>query len=295
MSRSRGPTVTARARTHPEADATGPCGPRRRGLLKAAAAALALPVAGGSPTRPALARPGRAGPEAAGAAACRGGTLYLTIDTGWSREAERIAEILRRRDVRATLFVADEPSFRGDTTLSDAWAPFWRARAAEGHVFASHTWRHWYFRGDPGPGRVRYASRQARGGEEILDTAALCAELERPVRRLRQMVPEAVVLPLWRAPGGITTPNALAMAEACGLRHQGWSANGFLGDELDSDKHPNRALLARNLRRIGEGEVLVMHWGVRSRREPFAGILDDLIAGLQARGFCFAPLPPEGR
>ncbi len=202
--------------------------------------------------------------------------------------------------VRATLFVADEPSFRGDTALSDGWAGFWRARAAEGHVFASHTWRHWYFRGDPAPGRVRYLRRGSSRGA-VLDQAALCEELERPVRRLRAMVPEARVLPLWRAPGGITTPGALAMAAQCdggggaGLRHQGWTANGFLGDELPSERWSNAALLARNLRAIRAGEVLVMHWGVRSRREPFAGILDALIGGLQERGFCFDTLPPQGR
>jgi peptidoglycan/xylan/chitin deacetylase (PgdA/CDA1 family) len=226
--------------------------------------------------------------------ACRA-TTYLTIDTGWSREAEEIAAILRRRNVRATLFVADEPTFRGDRTLGPQWAAFWRARAAEGHVFASHTWRHWYFAGDAGPGRIRFASRRAGEGAEVLDQAALCAELERPIQALRSMVPEAQVLPLWRAPGGRTTPNALAMARGCGLTHQGWTANGFLGDELNSDAHPNRALLASDLHKIRDGEVLVMHWGVRSRREPFAGILEPLIAGLQERGFCFATLPPEGQ
>ena len=221
------------------------------------------------------------------------GTVYLTIDTGWGREAERIAAILRRRGVRATLFLADEPSFNGHSTLSDAWAPFWRARAAEGHVFASHTWRHWCFRGDPAPGLVRYVSRRGEG-EEVLDQAALCAELRRPMERLREIVPEAVVLPLWRAPGGIVTPNALAMARACGLRHQGWTANGFWGDELDSAVHPNAALARRAIARTRDGEVVVLHWGVRSRREPFAEVLEEVIAGLQARGLCFATLPPEG-
>ena len=38
----------------------------------------------------------------------------------------------------------------------------------------------------------------------------------------------------------------------------------------------------------------MMHWGLRSRREPFAEVLDQVIAGLQARGLCFAPLPAEG-
>jgi peptidoglycan/xylan/chitin deacetylase (PgdA/CDA1 family) len=253
----------------------------RRLLLGGLAALVSLP---------ALAQGGAQG----AARNCRG-TLYLTIDTGWSREAEEIAAILRRRGVRATLFLADEPTYRGDRTLSPAWAEFWRARAAEGHVFASHTWRHWYFTGDAGPGRVRYASRRAGEGSEVLDTAALCAELERPIQALRAMVPDAKVLPLWRAPGGRTTTGAVAMARQCGLTHQGWTAHGFLGDELDAAAHPNRALLARNLANIRDGEVLIMHWGVRSRREPFAGILEPLITGLQERGFCFDTLPPEGR
>ncbi|MBR0680669.1 polysaccharide deacetylase family protein [Roseomonas eburnea] len=231
--------------------------------------------------------------------ACRAGTLYLTIDTGWGREAERIAGILKRRDVRATLFVANEPTHTGERSLGPGWAAFWQARAAEGHVFASHTDRHWYFRGDAGPGRVRYVSR-SREGEEVLDQAAMCRELARPIERLREAVPGATVLPLWRAPGGITTPGAIRMAEACGLRHQGWSANGFLGDELSSEAHPNRALADRALadralRNLRDGEVLVMHWGIRSRRDPYANVLEEVIAGLQSRGFCFATLPAEGR
>ena len=247
--------------------------------------ALAALMLGAAPAQAQLARP----PIARGCA----GTIYLTIDTGWSREAEMIAAAMARHGVRATLFIANEPTHRGDRNLDASWAPFWRARAAEGHVFASHTWRHWYFRGDPAPGRVSYASR-GREGQEILDQQGLCAELARPVDTLRAMVPNAEVLPIWRAPGGIVTPGAVRMAEACGLRHQGWTANGFLGDELSSEAHPNAALLRQNLARIRPGEVLVMHWGVRSRREPFGLVFEQLITGLLERGFCFAPLPAGG-
>ena len=227
-------------------------------------------------------------------AACPTGTVYLTIDTGWGREADKIAEILRRRGIRATLFVAHEPTHRGDYSLDPAWAAFWRARAAEGHVFASHTDRHWYFRGDPAPGQVRYVARGG-GGEARLDQDAMCRELAAPIERLRAAAPQAVVLPLWRAPGGITTPNTLRLAEACGLRHQGWTKGGFLGDELNSDTHPNPALRDQALRNIRDGEILVMHWGVRSRKDPYANVLEDVLAGLQAKGFCFAPLTAEGR
>ena len=227
-------------------------------------------------------------------APCSAGTIYLTIDTGWGREAERIAEILKRRDIRATLFVANEPTHRGEKSLEPGWAEFWRARAAEGHVFASHTDRHWYFRGDPASGVVRFVSFD-RKNEERLDQAAMCRELNTPIERLRAAVPDAVVLPLWRAPGGITTPNALRMAEACGFRHQGWTANGFLGDEVSSDTQPNAALRDRALRSIRDGEVLVMHWGVRSRKDAYANVLEDVLAGLQAKGFCFGQLNAEGR
>jgi len=227
-------------------------------------------------------------------AACPAGTLYLTIDTGWGQEAEMIAGILRRRGIRATLFVAHEPTHRGERSLDPAWAEFWRARAAEGHVFASHTDRHWYFRGDPASGQVRYVARGG-GGEAQLDQEAMCRELSAPIERLRAAAPGAVVLPLWRAPGGITTPNTLRLAEACGLRHQGWTKNGFLGDELNSDTHPNAALRDQALRTIRDGEVLVMHWGVRSRKDPYANVLDDVLAGLQSKGFCFAPLTAQGR
>lgn len=227
-------------------------------------------------------------------ASCGAGMIYLTIDTGWGREAERIAAILKKHDIRATLFVANEPTYRGYGSLEPGWSAFWRARAAEGHVFASHTDRHWYFRGDPAPGVVRFVSRD-RKHEARLDQAAMCRELEAPIDRLRAAVPNAVILPLWRAPGGITTPNALRLAEACGFRHQGWSANGFLGDELNSDAYPNAALRDRALRTIRDGEVLVMHWGVRSRREPFANVLEDVLTGLQRKGFCFDQLNAEGR
>ncbi|MDJ0388007.1 polysaccharide deacetylase family protein [Roseomonas sp. E05] len=258
--------------------------PGRRTLLRLAGLApLALAARGAGAQAP-LARP--ALPQ------CRAGTLHLTIDTGWGREAEMIAAALQRREVRATLFLANEPTARGDTSLGPAWAGFWRARAAEGHAFASHTWRHWYFTGDAGPGRVRYVNRRGKGAE-MLGADGMRAELTRPIAALRAIAPEAKVLPLWRAPGGHTTPNALRLAAAAGFHHQGWTANGFLGDELSSATHPNDRLLAQALARVRDGEVLLMHWGVRSRREPFGLVFEDLLAGLQAKGFCFALLPAQ--
>ncbi len=221
-----------------------------------------------------------------------GRTVYLTIDTGWMDRAEQIAEVMAKHGVKATLFLADERTWRGDTSLGDAWAPFWRARVAEGHAFGSHTMRHWYFRGDQGE-RVRFVPWGAREGT-LLDRAALCAELRAPEERLRTMTGRGFD-PIWRAPGGHTTANALAFASSCGFAHVGWTANGFLGDELPSDRYPNDALLRRALGSIRDGEVLVLHWGIRSRQQKYADVFEDLVVGLKARGFCFATLtaPPS--
>lgn len=218
-----------------------------------------------------------------------GKPVYLTLDTGNMRHAELIAQILHRHGVRATFFLANERTFRGDFALDPAWADYWRARVAEGHAFGSHTWRHWYFRRDVEGGRIAYVSS---GGveKELLDREGVCRELMKVDEAFRAMTGRGLDS-LWRAPGGRTTPRALEYARACGFkRHVGWSPAGFLGDELPSDRYPNQALLEKALRDVRPGDILMLHLGIWSRQEPFAPMLDPLIGALKARGFCFKTL-----
>ena len=96
---------------------------------------------------------------------------------------------------------------------------------------------------------------------------------------------------IFRAPGGKTSPALLAAASGCGWTHVGWAAAGFLGDELPSERYPNALLLERALRDIRSGDVLLAHLGIWSRRDAWApAVLEPLITGLKARGFCFATL-----
>jgi peptidoglycan/xylan/chitin deacetylase (PgdA/CDA1 family) len=220
-------------------------------------------------------------------AACKG-TLYLTIDTGNMRPAEEIAAILRKHDVRATFFVANEKTYRGDRSLDLSWTDYWRARHAEGHAFGNHTWDHAYFRGDLPDGRTRYVHLSGR--VDVLDEQGVCRELARTADRFREMT-GAALAPIWRAAGGRTTPNALAFAKRCGYEHVHWADAGFLGDELPSDKYPNDVLLKRALANLRDGDIMVMHLGIWSRKEAFWPVLDPLLAGLKSRGFCFATLP----
>jgi peptidoglycan/xylan/chitin deacetylase (PgdA/CDA1 family) len=223
--------------------------------------------------------------------ACPGGTVYLTLDTGNMRHAEPIAKILRHHGVRATFFLASEQTPAGDRALDDAWRPYWRERVAEGHAFGSHTFDHVYFRGVGADGRI--AARPEfgeRAGRTLQwDAAAVCAEIDRVDARFRELTGRALDR-VWRAPGGKAPPAVMAAASACGWSHVHWAPAGFLGDELPSDRFPNDRLLAQALRDIRGGDVLMAHLGIRSRQDPWAPTLDPLIAGLKARGMCFATL-----
>ncbi|MFZ4623290.1 MAG: polysaccharide deacetylase family protein [Rhodoferax sp.] len=220
--------------------------------------------------------------------------VYLTFDTGHMAVAQLIADVLKRQDIRVTFFAANEPTRQGDGTLGQHWAPWWQARAAEGHEFASHTYDHVYWRADvpgaPPMFRVR-ASAGALAGRDLTWTAAqYCAELKLADARLQQITGKPP-LPLFRAPGGKTSAQLLDAAKACGFAHVGWAPAGFLGDELPSDKYSNAALLASALRDIRPGDILMAHLGIWSRQDPWAPtVLEPLIVGLKERGFCFASL-----
>ncbi len=223
------------------------------------------------------------------------GTVYLTLDTGSMSQAELIADTLKRHAVRATFFLASETTTRGDRSLDDSWAPYWKARAAEGHAFGSHTFDHVYLppAGDASDGAVALARPQfgARAGRPARwNAAALCEELKRVDTRLRELTGRGVD-PIWRAPGGRAPAAAMAAAKACGFAHVHWAPAGFLGDELPSETHPNRRLLEQALATIRPGDILMAHLGIWSRKDPFAPMLDPLIAGLKAKGLCFATLP----
>ena len=222
---------------------------------------------------------------AAQSPACSG-TVYLTIDTGHMAPAEQMAAILSKHAVKATFFLANEKTQRGDTALHASWAGFWKARVLEGHEFGSHTWRHWYFRADSGADKVSYVPWGEKRGD-TLDENGVCAEIRQPEEAFKTMTGRGFD-GIWRAPGGKLTPNAVRFAQACGFRHVPWSAAGFSGDELPSEKYPSDRLIKQQLRDIKSGDILLWHLGIWSRKDVLWPRLDELIVGLKARGLCFA-------
>lgn len=221
--------------------------------------------------------------------------VYLTFDTGHMGVAPLIAEVLQRQQVRVTFFAAHEKTQQGDGSLGEHWAPWWKARAAEGHAFASHTWDHAYWRADLNEGgeqkfRIQPSAGEQAGKRLVWTAKNYCENLQLAAKRLQDLTGQSP-LPLFRAPGGKTSAALLTAARQCGFAHVGWSDAGFLGDELPSDTYTNAKLLNQSLKNIREGDILVAHLGIWSRKDPWApAVLEPLIEGLKARGLCFATL-----
>lgn len=218
--------------------------------------------------------------------------LYLTFDTGHMGVAPLVAEVLSRQQVRATFFLANEKTrTEGGSSLDAEWAPWWKARAAEGHAFGSHTWDHTVWQADvPGGFRVRPTAGERSGQSEVLTAAQYCRQIQRPALWFEATTGQRMGA-VFRAPGGKTSPALLAAAGQCGWRHVPWSPAGFLGDELPSDRHPNAQLLRQALGSLRSGDILLAHLGIWSRQDPWApAVLEPLITGLKAKGFCFATL-----
>ena len=218
--------------------------------------------------------------------------LYLTFDTGHMGVAPLIADVLNRQNIKVTFFAANEPTQEGDGTLGEHWAPWWKARGTEGHAFASHTFDHVYWRADlpQGGWQMRPSAGPDKGKTQAWTPAQYCAQLRRANARLEQIT-GTKPLPLFRAPGGKTSPSLLHAAKQCGFMHVPWAAAGFLGDELPSHQFPNAVLLQRALTHIRSGDILMAHLGIWSRQDPWApAVLEPLIEGLKAKGFCFATL-----
>ena len=135
------------------------------------------------------------------------------------------------------------------------------------------------------------ASAGPEAGRDFTWTAGqYCAQIDQAAQRLRELTGKPA-LPLFRAPGGRTSPRLLAAAKACGYEHVGWSPAGFLGDELPSESHSNQALLEKALRDVRGGDILVAHLGIWSRRDAWApAVLEPLLEGLKRKGFCFRTL-----
>jgi peptidoglycan/xylan/chitin deacetylase (PgdA/CDA1 family) len=222
------------------------------------------------------------------AAACNK-PIYLTFDTGNMDVAEHVAQVLRKHEVKATFFLANEKTKRGDYSLDDSWAGYWQALKKDGHAFGNHTYFHTYLVKDFDSSTVVVKSQFGPDANKArkISQDGLCADLNLVKQRFQKLT-GASLDPIWRAPGGKVSAQYIQMGEVCGYRHVGWSKAGFLGDELSSEKFPNQQLLNKALHTLKPGDIAMAHLGIWSRKDAWAPIvLEPLIVGLKKKGYCF--------
>lgn len=220
------------------------------------------------------------------------GMLYLTFDTGSQSQAAYIARTLRHHRIKATFFMANEKTVNGDYSLDPSWVSFWKSLVADGHAFGSHTFDHVYVKRDLADGRIEVKPQFGVNAGKLLAwmPRQYCDEIKRVDQRF-YMLTGTHLDPFWRAPGGHLTPYTLAAGQACGYAHVAWAEAGFSGDELPSDKWSNQLLLKRMLNHLKDGDIVMAHLGIWSRRDPWAPtVLEPLLNGLEQKGFCFATL-----
>jgi peptidoglycan/xylan/chitin deacetylase (PgdA/CDA1 family) len=216
-------------------------------------------------------------------------SVFLTFDTGNMAVAEQVADILRRQQVKATFFLANERTFRHDYALDDAWKPFWNTLVQEGHAFGSHTLHHTYFQKDLGTDTVVVKSQFGPDANKNIPMQrnAFCQQISAVDQRFRILTGKGLDK-IWRAPGGTTSSRLVQFGKVCGFEHIGWSKAGFLGDELPSQEYPNSMLLTRALNNLENSNITMAHLGIWSRKDPWApAVLEPLIVGLKGKGFCF--------
>ena len=210
--------------------------------------------------------------------------VYLTVDPAKMDFAPRLAEVLRRQQVRVTYWVSNQHTQNGEGSLGNQWGGWWKAVAQQGHEFASQTYDRVYWRADM-PGykpsfRVKLTMGPFAGREFTYEPAKYCEQIEHAARRIEDFTAKKS-LPLFRAPGGATSAKLLAAASACGYAHVAFAKPAVLG---------GRALQAE-LAGIRAGDTLLVDLNAQSGVEPWAmANLEPLLIGLKERGLCFASL-----
>jgi peptidoglycan/xylan/chitin deacetylase (PgdA/CDA1 family) len=222
---------------------------------------------------------------AADSAAGCANPVYLTIDPAAMDYAPRIAEVLRRQQVKVTYWVSNQRTRNGEGSLGNLWGSWWKQVGQQGHEFASQTYDHVYWRGDlPGykPSfRIKPGTGSMAGREFTYEPAKYCEQIERAARRSEDFTGKKS-LPLFHAPGGSISAKLVASARACGYAHVGFAKAGLLG---------RGASLGAALAGIRSGDVLLLDLGAPPNTEPWAmANLEPLILGLKERGLCFATL-----
>jgi peptidoglycan/xylan/chitin deacetylase (PgdA/CDA1 family) len=211
--------------------------------------------------------------------------VYLTVDPAAMDFAPRVAEVLRRQQVKVTYWVSNQRTQNGEGSLGNLWGSWWKQVAQQGHEFASQTYDHVLWRGDL-PGykptfRIKPTTGSFAGREFTYDPAKYCEQIEHAAGRAQDFTGKKS-LPLFRAPGGSVSTKLVAAAAACGYAHVGFAKGSRLGQNSN---------LQASVAAIHAGDMVLLDLNAPPNSEPWTVThLEPLLLALKERGLCFATL-----
>ncbi|MBI2910216.1 MAG: polysaccharide deacetylase family protein [Chloroflexi bacterium] len=211
------------------------------------------------PTKPpAAAKPPVAVGGAAIAEIARGNTarpqVALTFDAGASsRPTPKILDTLRAHKLRVTLFITGDYAQKNPELL--------RQMAADGHELANHSYSH--------PDFVNLSDQQIQ--EELRRTEDTV-----------QKITGSTTKPFFRAPFGSRNARTNRVIAEAGYRSIYWTLDS--GDWVEGAIPSN--VRQKVVAGVSNGSIVVNHLG----SEATAEILDEIINGIQNKGFSIVPV-----
>ncbi len=173
-----------------------------------------------------------------------GREVWLTIDDGPDPvETPAILAELAAHDAKATFFVIGAKAAR--------WPELIRAIQAAGHGLGNHTQRH--------PHRWFWCHSPRRIAAEVDDCAQTLAAIT------------GAAPPLFRSPVGIKNIFVHPLLRARGLPLVCWTTRG-----LDGTSRNVRAIVARILKRVRPGAIILLHEGHGTAQETLPRLLGHL-------------------
>ncbi len=95
--------------------------------------------------------------------------IALTYDDGPSNNTEKLLEILKKHDAKATFFVAGITNGKGEIDHEEKWVKTIRRMVMEGHQVGSHTWSHADIENMTSPTRRSEIAKNERAMVNILN------------------------------------------------------------------------------------------------------------------------------
>jgi len=182
---------------------------------------------------------------------CRGrtgtGEIALTFDDGpHPVNSPMILEVLARNDARATFFLKGKSAAIHEGLVRDMWEA--------GHGLGNHSFGHsWFFPLLPGR-RIR---------QEVLETNRVISNITGGDVRF------------FRPPFGVTNPRIFRGLKGTGMQVAGWSIRSWDTTGGGADR-----VVRRIMRRVGEGDVVLLH----ENGPDILEILEKLLPDIREKG-----------